>query len=858
MKPQANRGSRCEQAQRREAWGAARNGAAPNVSRPTADAVRLVRDHAEAAIARTIRPGASAWLLVIIAALSTPARGVDFAHEVVPILRKHCGECHTGDARQGGFSLNTREDLLTGGDSGTPGVVPGSSTTSELMARITSDDPDDRMPSEGEPLPPDAIAVLKAWIDEQAPWEPGFAFKGTAWEPPLALREVVLPPAADGRTNPVDRVVDAALAAHGVPRPPRCDDRTFIRRASLDLVGLLPGPDRVEAFVADTDPGKHARLVRDLLADDVAYADHWLTFWNDLLRNDYTGTGYITGGRRQITTWLHRALAANVPFDRFVRELVSPADESRGFIDGIVWRGTVNASQAVPIQFAQNVGQTFLGINLKCASCHDSFVDRWTLRQTYDLAAIAAEQPLELARCDKATGVMATPAWIFPNLGQIDASLPSAARLAQLAALMTQPGNGWLSRTLANRFWHRLMGRGIVHPVESLRTQPWSEDLLDLLAGDLVSHGWDMRHLLETICTSEAYAAVTPAVEGLPRGGDYVFRGPLPRRMTAEQFTDAVWTLAGTAPAKPDAEVVRFDQDSTPSDLHPAATWIWSNEAAESPPEESLTFSKDFELPQPAVHAAVVLAADNSATLFINGKSVVTGNDWQQPVMAVATADLKEGANTVIVTAANAAAGGPAALRMEIRCRLADGTVQTIVTDGSWKWTKAKPDAKGQFPKDTKPTDWAPATVVANQATWATADAPFAAHVIAATAPASLPMVRAGLVKATPLMAALGRPNRDQVVTSRPSDLTTLEAILLANDRSLADEIAKGGSRILAKHGPDPDRVASWIFTAALSRPPTADEAAVARDLLGAAPTAESVADCLWSVVMLPEFQLVR
>ena len=252
------------------------------------------------------RPSPVAWLVVAAAVAAKSAQAVDFAHEVVPILRKHCGECHTGDGRQGGFSLNTREDLLAGGDSGTPGLVPGSSATSELVARVTSDDPDYRMPSDGEPLPPEAIATLKAWIDEGAPWEPGFAFKGTAWEPPLALREVVLPPAIDGRTNPIDRVVDAALAAHGVPRPPRCDDRTFIRRASLDLVGLLPEPDRVEAFVADTDPNKNARLVRDLLDDDIAYADHWMTFWNDLLRNDYTGTGFITGGRRQITTWLHR------------------------------------------------------------------------------------------------------------------------------------------------------------------------------------------------------------------------------------------------------------------------------------------------------------------------------------------------------------------------------------------------------------------------------------------------------------------------------------------------------------------------------------------------------------------------
>ena len=107
-------------------------------------------------------------------------------------------------------------------------------------------------------------------------------------------------------------------------------------------------------------------------------------------------------------------------------------------------------------------------------------------------------------------------------------------------------------------------------------------------------------------------------------------------------------------------------------------------------------------------------------------------------------------------------------------------------------------------------------------------------------------------------MAALGRPNRDQVVTSRPADLTTLEAIQLANEQSLAEEFARGGAAILAAHGPHADAIQAWMFTAALARPATAEEAAAARDILGAAPSVESVADCLWTVTMLPEFQLVR
>jgi len=411
-----------------------------------------------------------------------------------------------------------------------------------------------------------------------------------------------------------------------------------------------------------------------------------MTFWNDLLRNDYAGTGFITGGRRQITGWLHRSLVENKPFDLFVRELIAPNEESRGFVDGIVWRGTVNASQTVPIQFAQNVGQTLLGINLKCASCHDSFVDRWTLKQTYDFAAIASKDSLELHRCEKATGQMASPGWMFDELGQVDPAAPPAKRLEQLATLVTHSDNGWLSRNLVNRLWARLMGRGIVHPVESLRLPPWNENLLEFLAADLVANDWNVKKVLETICTSETYGAATPAAADSLATGKYVFRGPLPRRMTAEQFSDAVWQLTGTAPDKADAVVSR------------------------SAPSQETT----------------------------------------------------------------------------------------------------------------------------------------------------QPMVRAALVKATPLMAALGRPNRDQVVTSRPSDLTTLEAIQLANDGALAAEFLRGGEKILAEHGPGAAGITSWIFDAALCRKATSGEAAAARDLLGETPTRETVADLLWAVVMLPEFQLVR
>ena len=183
-------------------------------------------------------------------------------------------------------------------------------------------------------------------------------------------------------------------------------------------MGLLPKPADVEAIRRGQRSSQTARLVKRLLDDEVAYADHWLTFWNDLLRNDYAGTGYIDGGRKQITAWLYRALFDNKPYDQFVRELVDPNAESEGFAKGIVWRGNVNASQRPELQFAQNVGQVFLGVNLKCASCHDSFIDNWKLADSYGLAAIYSREPLEINRCDKPTGEMAEPYFLFSELGE--------------------------------------------------------------------------------------------------------------------------------------------------------------------------------------------------------------------------------------------------------------------------------------------------------------------------------------------------------------------------------------------------------------------------------------------------------
>jgi hypothetical protein len=381
------------------------------------------------------------------------------------------------------------------------------------------------------------------------------AEKATAKKTPLKLQPVNLPPAEAGLTHPIDRLTNAYWGQRKLSFPETADDATFARRVSLDLIGLLPDSEQIRALQNEPSADKRERFVQQLLDDRRAYADHWLSFWNDLLRNDYRGTGYIDGGRQQISAWLYQSLVDNKPYHQFVRELIRPTPESAGFINGIQWRGRVNASQVREVQFSQNVSQVFFGINMKCASCHDSFIDDWKLSDAYGLAAVVADRPLEIHHCDKAIGEIATAKFMWPELGQIDPKLPKDQRLEQLAALVTHVDNGRFARTIANRMWQRLLGRGIVHPVDAMESEPFDAALLEYLAGYLVEHDYDLKKLLAHIATSRTYQAKAALQAKEPAAGEYVFQGPQVKRMTAEQFLDTVWQLTGAGPAKADAPV---------------------------------------------------------------------------------------------------------------------------------------------------------------------------------------------------------------------------------------------------------------------------------------------------------------
>ena len=468
------------------------------------------------------------------------------ATNVRSIFAHNCYKCHSGAKIEGELRLDEKEFVFAGGENG-PIIEPGNPKNSELIRRISlSKNHKDVMPEKGKLLSKEEIQLLTLWVEKGAPWPDGVEQQSVYRVAALAPRKPVLPNGKAGLENPIDLWVDEYFTQNELKWGPQSDDRTFLRRAYLDIIGLLPSPEELAQFQSDPNPQKRAELIDQLLARKDDFAQHWLSFWNDALRNDYTGTGYITRGRFAITDWLYTSIRENKPYDQFVRELLNPTEKSKGFIEGIRWRGTVNASQRTEMQAAQNVGQVLLGLNLKCASCHDSFISDWKLEQSYAFANIFADSTLEVSRCEQPTGVMAKTKILWEELGEIDSLATKAEKLRQLADQLTQPANGRMYRTIVNRIWKQMMGRGIVEPVDEMDNEPWSQDLLDWLAVDFVENGYDLKRLIAQIAKSKIYQSASIAVKSpdLLLAENYRFHGVVQRRITAEQFADAVGNLS--------------------------------------------------------------------------------------------------------------------------------------------------------------------------------------------------------------------------------------------------------------------------------------------------------------------------
>jgi hypothetical protein len=597
-----------------------------------------------------------------------------------------------------------------------------------------------------------------------------------------------------------------------------------------------------------------------------------------------------------------------------------------------------------------------MGVNLKCASCHDSFINDWQLADAYGLAGIYAEAPLEMVECDRPTGKTAPAKFLYAKLGTIDAKAARPARLEQLARVITARTNGRLSRTIVNRLWARFMGRGLVEPLDDMDQPSWNADLLDWLAEDLVAHGYDLKHTMARILTSRAYqmAAVDPAAAGASQT-DYVFRGPEVRRMSAEQFSDALSRVTDIWQGMPAGDI-----DFNVALGHPApklpARWIWHSGAlppatsTPPPPETSGSASANTDAPPPAASAppltptsgevsasgapasgsasagaTVGASASAAAASSTEGSVPSRGDPAASSVSAsgtVPTGDpvsfrkgfsltavpftarvlvMYDGPFVVTVNGKKIAerGGGPLPTSIDIRPALQAGeNLLTIVV--SRRPPPQPVSAANPVPPAAPPpepphvgllaqvlihrTPGAQALefIAASDSTWQwqrpgdetwqgavdagdIASAPDLTQQALSRAVAAASVdghARAALVTADPLTLALGRPNREQVVTLRNAAPTTLQALELSNGATLSRLLAEGAERLLADK-PTSGMLVTRIYQRALGRAPTPAEARACLALLGAGsgpasvPKADGVQDLLWAVAMLPEFQLI-
>lgn len=363
---------------------------------------------------------------------------------------------------------------------------------------------------------------------------------------PQPTSEFVRPP----EHNAIDRLVWNKLEHLGLPASPLCDDATFARRSSFDVIGTLPDAVEMRAFLADSDPAKRSKWITRLL-DDPMYADYWTQRWADLLQVDrdvLTPRGVVG-----FTRWIHGQLERNTPFDQFVRDVLTAegstlAESPAGFFQ----------VQKDPEKLARSVSQLFLGVRIECAQCHHHPFEKWDQRDYFAFAGFFTG----VGRTNPPPGggmkIFPIPATDLPHprsgekipaagLGSPPAEFPvGTTRRVVLARWATAPDNPWFARTIANRLWAHYMGRGLVEPIDDLRaTNPASnEPLLDHLAQRMVELKFDLKAFSRELLESRVYQ-LSSRVEGVNVADDQNHSRAPWKPLPAEVLLDAVSQVTG-------------------------------------------------------------------------------------------------------------------------------------------------------------------------------------------------------------------------------------------------------------------------------------------------------------------------
>ena len=359
--------------------------------------------------------------------------------------------------------------------------------------------------------------------------------------------------------NFIDEAVVGKLDVLGIPASPVCDDGTFLRRLYIDITGTLPTEAEAAEFLASTDAEKRNKVI-DKLLDSPAYADYFANKWNLVLRNKKRANDQAapTYGFHK---WIWSSLYENKPYDQFVREIVTAsgnADDN----PPVAWYREVD----LPNEQVEDVSQLFLGLRIQCARCHHHPFEKWSQDDYYGLAAFFSRvgkkniiggnnamrdkriftidnQGPAQARNER-TGKMLSPA----GLGSKPLTVtPDDDPRVLLADWMSDSQNPFFAKALVNRYWKHFFSRGIVEPEDDMRetNPPANPELLNKLALDFISHKFDLKHLVRTICRSSTYQLSSlPSEYNLKDKQN--FSRYYPKRLTAEVLYDAFHQVTAT------------------------------------------------------------------------------------------------------------------------------------------------------------------------------------------------------------------------------------------------------------------------------------------------------------------------
>ncbi len=357
----------------------------------------------------------------------------------------------------------------------------------------------------------------------------------------------------------VNNVIDEKAYAHfkrlGLFPSEPCSDSEFLRRASLDTIGVLPTGEEARAFLADTDPKKREKLIERLLAHP-AWADFWANKWADLLRPapDHAGVKSVY----VIDQWLRETFRANTPYDQFVREIITCEGNTHRHGPAVVYR-----DKREPAEFTTMFSQLFLGVRLDCAKCHHHPNEKWGQDDFYRFAAFFGPMgrkgagisapisagnetfyfaPGKSVKHPVTNEVMQPQPPDGPAVKTDDSADPRHA----LADWMTDAKNPFFARAAVNRVWAAFFGRGIVDPVDDFRISnpPSNPALLDALGQEFVKQKFDLKALMRTILRSHLYQLSTEPND-TNRADTHNFSRAYRRRLPAETLADAIADITG-------------------------------------------------------------------------------------------------------------------------------------------------------------------------------------------------------------------------------------------------------------------------------------------------------------------------